>query len=128
MLYDPTGKPLVTVAQAADNVFNEPAVWEKVVQEVAPNTYVRFVLEAIYRNGTYVEDVVGNNHQVSHINVVGEFHKLVSAIPLERTSYESTAVLHGEGEVFGQPAQVVATEQEDGTTQFTIAIGKPTPP
>jgi hypothetical protein len=128
MLYDPTGRPLGTVGQAADNVFSEPAVWETIAQVVAPNTFVRSVLEAMYRNGTYVEDAAGNNHQVSHINVEGEFHKVVSAIPLERTSYLSAAVLHGEGEVFGQPAQVVATEQEDGTTQFTVAIGKPRPP
>jgi hypothetical protein len=128
MLYDPTGKPLATVAQVGDEVFSEPEVWEKIAQEVAPNTYVRSVLEAFYRNGTYLEDAAGNDYQVSHINFEGEFHKLVSAIPLERMSYQSTPILHGEGDVFGQPAQVVATEQEDGTTQFTVAIRKPAPP
>ena len=128
MLYDPSGEPLETVAQVGDNVYSAPAVWEKIAQEVAPNTYVTSVLEAGYRNGTYVEDTVGNTYQVSHINFKGEFHKLVSAIPLERTTYQSAAVLHGEGEVLGQPAQVVATEREDGTTQFTVAIGKPMPP
>jgi len=128
ILYDPTGNPLLSVGEAADSAFKEPAVWEKITEVVAPNTFVRYVLEVIYRNGTYVVDIVGNHHQVSHINVEGEFHKLVSAIPLERTIYQSTAVLHGEGEVFGQPAQVIATERESGGTQFTVAIGRPTPP
>lgn len=64
MLYDPTGKPLATVARVGDEVFSEPEVWEKIAQEVAPNTYVRPVLEAIYRNGTYIEDAAGNNYRV----------------------------------------------------------------
>jgi hypothetical protein len=42
-----------------------------------------------------VKDAAGNNHQVSYITVEGEFHKVISAIPLERAGYESAAVLHG---------------------------------
>ncbi len=128
MLYDHTGRLLGSVEHAVVDALNEPAVMEKAAQELAPNTSAPFFLEPVYRNGTYVVDAAGNKHQVSHIRVEGEFHKLVSAIPLERTIYEDAAILHGKGEVLGQQMQVVASERENSATKFTVAIGEQTPP
>ena len=124
ILYDPADHPRGSVAQAVEEALNEPAFKAQIEQEAIPNAGKTFRLEAIYRNGTYIFDLSGTKHEVSHIEINGELHNITSTIPLERANYGTVSLLHGIGEFLGQSMPVAFIEQADGTLQFGVSFPK----
>jgi len=92
MLYDPTGKPLATVAQVGDEVFSEPEVWEKIAQEVAPNTWFAYGDERLGQGRENAKQFLKENDDVRE-RILADIYKKLGREGPKETPEETAAEL-----------------------------------
>jgi hypothetical protein len=73
----------------------------------------------------FVLDKSGKKHRLAQIAPFGKCLLRTTKVPLTRTNYGSSSVIHGAGEFFGTPTQLAWIEDEDGSLKFGASVWRP---
>jgi hypothetical protein len=134
-IYDSEGKKLTRVQQVIDSVIPTDANFRTLIENII-NQHNRdpgkdkegsveipfqFVVQALDES-YFVLDKTGKKHRLAQIVLLGKCLLRTTKVPLTRTNYGPSSVLHGAAEFLGNPTQLAWIEDEDGNLKFGASV------